>query len=252
MKWTTFIIATLIGLFTPTVHSGNLPTKSVRVINFSMSKALDCTKSANVEKCLQDMFGKDIGFEVVDGKQLREVSFPKIYNVDFKINGTFFNALSRPKISFEPKLGYYVVCGLREPIQLKSFLMLNSSSCACGFDDSGKFDLHLDTEHSFIPSGTKVKIRRAQCSGNKTLATSHLELLQPLNTCGYDFPKGTEFTDTIEGVEFVAPADGSIDMGDETNLGVWKGSKYVNRATKEQPCKWRDATPDPPQNPDEK
>lgn len=240
----------------PTTADAHARKKSedtkIREINFSMTKALECTKLDKFEKCLSDIFGTDIGYEIVEKTKLREVTFPRAYNVDFMINGVRFGSMTWPKIKFVPEMDFYMVCGLSKPLRIGTYDLVGSAgSCICGFGNKGQFTRKLEPDFSFIPEKTKLLTTDIRCVDERYFSSSLVKLLQTTTMCGYSFAKGTEFYDTVEGVEFVAPADGSIDMGDGTNLGVWKGAKYVNQATKEQPCKWRNATPDPPQNPEE-
>lgn len=219
-----------------------------RTINFSMKSALDCPKSKDVEICLSSIFGKDIGFEIADSSSLKKVSFHKVYNQDFKINGTLFRRVSNPTIEFHPDRPLYKVCKIREAVQLGFIQLKDSSGCACGFNDAGKFDFQLEEVYSFIPLNKMILPMGAVCTRDKVLASPELKLLQAISTCGYRFPSGTVFEQTVEGVEFLAPADGTIEAGDGSEIDVKKGSKYVNQATKEKPCNWQPSTPDTPLN----
>lgn len=241
MKKTLYVTSAILLFSIPLLAKSTQKEEPIREINFSMKKALACAKAKDVENCLYSIFGKGIGYRISDKEGLREVSFPKAHRQSFRINGTSFKNLNSPKIQLIPELNQYVVCSLSAPVQIGTYLIMDSSGCACGFDDSGKFEHRLEDSYSFLPANARIEVN-GRCRSNKFFDASSLTLRQAIFACGYQFPENTEFYDSEEGVEFVVPINGKLETGDGTLSTIYKGEKYVTRSTKEKPCNWQPAT----------
>lgn len=229
------------------IAHGTALKENDREIRFTRREVLACGAALNPATCLKKFFGNGIGFDIVNERTIVKVTLPSSKTSFYRINGTLFRGTDL-SIRFPEDYDYYTVCGATNTIRIGNPKFSTSGGCVCGFVNHGEFKHKLPSDMSFVSNRTQVEIDEVRCKKDGELSLGNLTFTSDATVCGYKIPKGTQFYRTVEGVEFVAPADGSIDMGDGTNLGVWKGAKYVNQATKEQPCKWRDATPDTPQN----
>lgn len=233
-----------------TIHSiahGTALTENDREIRFTRREVLACGVTLNPAPCLKKFFGNRIGFDIVNERTIVKVTLPISKTSTYRINGKLFRGTDL-SMRFLEDYDYYTVCGTTNSIRIGNLKFSTSGGWVCGFVNHGEFKHNLPSDMSFVSNKTQVEIDVVSCKKDGELSLGNRTFTSDATGCGYKIPKGTQFYRTVEGVQFVAPADGSIDMGDGSHLGVWKGSKYVNQATKEQPCKWRDATPDTPQN----
>lgn len=210
---------------------------SSREIYFHAGQAQGCMKSKDVEKCLDSIFGKGIGYEVVDGLELRSIRYLSLKGIDLTINKTLFQSVYSPEIRFYSDTPGYTVCGTNLPVKLDNVFVKGRSGCICGFEPDGEFKRQLGQRFSFIPPKTKIEVSEMSCSRGASFEGNGVKLLEKTIICGYKFSAGTEFSLSEGGFEFEASKDGEI-KGRNGTIKVKKGLRYMSDSNLESPCRW--------------
>lgn len=237
-------MAIFIIFFVEQLHAGSTPSGKTKPpivssyeITFNAKSAKECTRSEDVENCLYAIFGKGIGYELVNGSELRSVRFPHLKGINLLINKTMFPSIHNPEIRFYPDVPGYTVCGTNHSVRLNNVFVKGRSGCICGFDPNGEFRRQLDQQFAFIPPKVKIEISEMRCPPGAFFDGNGIRLLEQANICGYQFLQGSEFSLGEGGFEFVAPKDGEIE-GQVGTIKVIKGKSYMSNSSTKKPCLW--------------
>ena len=212
--------------------------KRDREVKFDQKALLSCETQNDIELCLYKSLGKEIGFNVKEGR-LMSVNFPKLRGGTFIVNGTTFKKAFNPSIKFFRKPISYSVCGTQEPIVVGRYMIKGMGSCICGFNENGNFSLEIGERYSFAPKNIKILANSVACDSEmKNFDAGSIAILEKAKICGYDFPKDTEFYILESYPAFKAPKIWTIlGKGGET-IVVKKGKEYMSNSSLEKPCNW--------------
>ncbi len=234
------LLATLAILFATAImprqsSAGEANSKDIR---FEIDQVLSCAKSKEVDLCLNKIFGASIGYEIVDGKEIRSINFPRMKNGSLVLNGLKLDGLFNPSIVFYPKEKVYSICGPKQPVTIGRFKFGSESRCICGLNSRGEFNWRLDYHWPFLPEKLRLAIGSMSCGEKNEFSTNGLNILEKAKICGYDFPKDTEFYILESYPAFDARKNGVIDGKGGNQISVVKGKKYMSDSSAEMPCNW--------------